>query len=401
MLTGEERIDVPGYNVMSSTVEMVDLEDEYDIAVIDEAQMLADPLRGGAWTRAILGLRAEEIHLCCSTDAVSILCELITECKDDYELIQHKRNTQLLIDEREFHFPESVEPNDALIVFSRKMVYVVAEQLRELGWNVSMIYGDLPYDVRHKEAARFISKESQVLVSTDAIGMGLNLPIKRVVFLKTTKFDGRHIRPLYTGEIQQIGGRAGRYGIYDKGYVCAEDDPGFVQENINSPLPDIQYAIIRFPETILDIDAPLMEILQRWKTVTVNAGYRKADIDREIRLCTMLSPLIPDKMFLYSAISIPFDDKEKNLLDLWFELVNAEYQKKSVFQEKLEQYVLRLRGGLEELEEKYRIFDLLYNFSYKFGHAEDSAHIMQIKMRLSDAITFHLTQLDKRKHITK
>ena len=399
MRTGEERIDVPGYNVMSSTVEMVDLDEEYDIAVIDEAQMLANPLRGGAWTRAILGLQAEEIHLCCSADAVSILCKLITECKDSYEMIRHERNTPLYFDDREFRFPESVEPYDALIVFSRKMVYMVADVLREKGWNVSMIYGDLPYDVRHREAARFISKESQVLVSTDAIGMGLNLPIRRVVFLKTTKFDGRYTRQLFSHEIQQIGGRAGRFGLYDEGYVCAEDDTEYIKKRLNMPTPDIQYAVIRFPETILDIDASLMEILQRWKAVTVNAGYRKADIDREIRLCSMLTPEIRDKMFMYRAVSIPFDDKEKDLLDLWQVLVSAEYQGKSVFREKLEQYGEHIGGGLEELEKKYRIFDLLYNYSHKFGYSEESGRIMQIKTSLADKITYRLAQLDKKRHI--
>ena len=61
----------------------------------------------------------------------------------------------------------------------------------------------------------FINKENQLLVSTDAIGMGVNLPIRRIIFFDTRKFDGEEIRPLTSQEVKQIAGRAGRIGRYD------------------------------------------------------------------------------------------------------------------------------------------------------------------------------------------
>ena len=81
----------------------------------------------------------------------------------------------------------------------------------------SVIYGNLPYDVRQEEARRFRDGETDVVVATDAIGMGMNLPIRRVVLLETEKFDGRERRDLKPGEIQQIVGRAGRRGMYEEG----------------------------------------------------------------------------------------------------------------------------------------------------------------------------------------
>lgn len=45
---------------------------EYDVAVIDEIQMIADPARGHAWTRALLGLRAREIHVCGGLEALDV-----------------------------------------------------------------------------------------------------------------------------------------------------------------------------------------------------------------------------------------------------------------------------------------------------------------------------------------
>ncbi|MBO6299983.1 MAG: helicase, partial [Lachnospiraceae bacterium] len=293
-----------------------------------------------------------------------------------------------------------VQPHDALIVFSRKMVYLVAEELRERGWSVSMIYGDLPYDVRHKEAAKFIKGESQVLVSTDAIGLGLNLPIKRVVFLKTVKFDGYSMRPLTAGEVKQIGGRAGRFGIYNEGYVCAEGDNDFIAKRIYADTPEIEYATIQFPETIIDIDAPMLDILLRWKDITVNAGYRKADIEREIKLCKMLEPVIENKMFIYTAITTPFDEKEKTLLDLWYDMVVAEYRKESLLEEIFDIYSVKFSKKLDKLELTYHIFDLLYNFSIKFNHSELSDRILRKKTQLSDEIIYRMSLFEKNKKHT-
>ncbi len=54
--------------------------------------------------------------------------------------------------------------------------------------------------------------------------MGLNLPIRRVIFANTHKFDGVISRPLNATEVKQIAGRAGRYGVYDTGYVSVLED---------------------------------------------------------------------------------------------------------------------------------------------------------------------------------
>ena len=63
MVTGEETLEVPGAVCQSCTVEMLNDHEYFDIVVVDECQMIADPYRGHNWTRAVLGLRAEEIHL--------------------------------------------------------------------------------------------------------------------------------------------------------------------------------------------------------------------------------------------------------------------------------------------------------------------------------------------------
>ncbi|WP_267626847.1 helicase-related protein, partial [Gordonia sputi] len=84
--------------------------------------------------------------------------------------------------------------------------------------------GALSPEVRRVESARFASGEAHILVATDAIGMGLNLPIRRVIFANIHKFDGIASRPLNATEMRQIAGRAGRHGLYDTGYVTVLED---------------------------------------------------------------------------------------------------------------------------------------------------------------------------------
>jgi ATP-dependent RNA helicase SUPV3L1/SUV3 len=75
--------------------------------------------------------------------------------------------------------------------------------------------------VRRREAERFRGGDAQVLVATDAIGLGLNLPIRRIVFATVEKFDGIAERRLHPQEVRQIAGRAGRYGIHEEGLVTS------------------------------------------------------------------------------------------------------------------------------------------------------------------------------------
>ena len=163
LVTGEEQIRVPFSRVQSSTVEMADLQTHYDVAVIDECQMIADRDRGGAWTAAILGLCADEIHACASPDAEALLTRIIEDCGDELTVVRHERMTPLEVEKEGFQFPTSVRPGDALIVFSKARVHAVAAELKTRGYKVSLIYGALPPDVRRNQADRFHRGETEVV----------------------------------------------------------------------------------------------------------------------------------------------------------------------------------------------------------------------------------------------
>ena len=57
-----------------------------DVAIIDEIQLLRDSTRGWAWTRALLGLVAKEIHVCGEAAAIPLVQQLAEITGDELEV---------------------------------------------------------------------------------------------------------------------------------------------------------------------------------------------------------------------------------------------------------------------------------------------------------------------------
>ena len=62
----------------------------------------------------------------------------------------------------------------------------------------------------------------KVICGTDTLGVGINVPIRTVVFTGLAKFDGTNHRLLKAREFHQIAGRAGRAGFDTTGYVVVQ-----------------------------------------------------------------------------------------------------------------------------------------------------------------------------------
>jgi superfamily II RNA helicase len=69
-----------------------------------------------------------------------------------------------------------------------------------------------------------------VISGTDTLGVGVNIPIRTVLFTRLCKYDGEKTTILSVRDFQQIAGRAGRKGFDDRGYVIAQA-PEHVIEN--------------------------------------------------------------------------------------------------------------------------------------------------------------------------
>lgn len=370
MRTGQECIEEENSRVTASTIEMADFDENYDIAVIDEAQLVADTDRGHSWTKAVLGLRAEEIHICMSPAAEQVICHLVGLCGDDYEVRRYERKTELICEDRPFVFPDDVREGDALIAFSKKSVLDVAGRLEEAGVSSSVIYGSLPPEIRRRQTRLFNRGKTKVAVATDAIGMGLNLPVRRIVFLQADKFDGTSRRPLRTPEIKQIAGRAGRYGIYEKGYVSAmgEQELEYIRERFEAPEEPLTQVNLGFPQVLLDINAPLDELMKIWYSVTPSEPFVKENIDEALYLyeqakkCRNMIDGFENKHLLYRMITCPIDIKDRKVVALWLN-----YCKTWSADVSLERPVLRRekKGGILQYETYYKQLDLYYQFSHR------------------------------------
>ena len=268
LLTGEEHVPVPDARVVSSTVEMVNTRQAIDVAVIDEAQMLFDPDRGWAWTQAIVGVPARELIVICSAYAVEAIRRLLAVCGEAAEVreFERKQHVQLL----KAPVPlEALRAGDAVVAFSRREVLMLRDRIAQQGHRVSVIYGALPPEVRRGEAERFASGQTQVLVATDAIGMGLNLPIRRVLFSSVTKFDGEADRDLTESEAHQIAGRAGRYGLHDEGHA------GVLREAEQGALRVLRQLLQRQPEAPPGFKARVAPTAWHVQTIAERLGRQR------------------------------------------------------------------------------------------------------------------------------
>lgn len=404
MLTGQECIEDPDSRVTASTVEMLDLSKEYEVAVIDEAQMVADADRGHSWTRAILGVRAKEIHVCMSPAAEQVVLHLISLTKDDYEVHHYERKTALELEEKPICFPEDVQEGDALIVFSKKAVLNVAGRLESQGIECSVIYGSLPPEIRRRQMRLFNSGETKVVVSTDAIGMGLNLPVRRIVFMEVEKFDGTTSRALEVPEIRQIAGRAGRFGRYDTGYVTAMDEQklNFLRRQWKNKEQPIEKVSLGFPQVLLSMNAPLDVILQLWKDAKTPEPFEKINIDEMLFLYNEAYRLrvfiadFEDKSVLYRMITCPIDIKDREVVRLW-----GEYCMNYTADISLEKPSRHSRyQGLAKYESYYKKLDLYYQLSMRLGKLVDNQWLEEEREKTQDCI-MQLLSKDKHEYILR
>lgn len=218
LLTGEEVVEKVGATHYSSTIEMAKLHERFDCCVIDEIQMIGDPQRGWAWTRALINIMAPEIHLCGDGSVLGLIEAILRMTGDHLEVKNYERMTELVVEDRPIIMKE-LKRGDAVIVFSRRNALKYKAELEKMNFRVSVIYGMLSPEVRREQARKFDEEQTDIIVSTDAIAMGMNLPVRRIVFTAFSKFIDNREHPLTMSELKQISGRAGRYKRFPVGYV--------------------------------------------------------------------------------------------------------------------------------------------------------------------------------------
>lgn len=389
--TGEEEIIKPGATHVSCTIEKLNLKQEYEVCVIDEIQMINDSQRGAAWSRALLGVRAKEIHICGAANAQDVVETILQDCGDIYEINQYNRRIPLVV-EKEGFIHRDIQDGDAIVLFSKKRVLELAEEYSSKGIKPSIIYGDLPPEVRKKQYEQFINKETKILITTDAIGMGVNLPIRRIIFLSIKKFDGEEVRNLTSQEVKQIGGRAGRIGIYDIGYVATSgNNSEFIEEKLKEQDRIITQAVIGPSEAILKIPTlPLNEKLALWSTRKEKLDYyRKMDIGDYIIILDRIKRYKLKELIQWNLLKVPFDVSSDELMEQFLFYVDELFiiKSKSISKPTI------IGGTLDELEIYYQKINMYYSFSKLFNLNFDVEWVYDERLKVSDDINEILVRI--------
>jgi hypothetical protein len=270
MLTGDASIN-PDAPVICCTAEVLAnlalrrgeaLDASY--AVMDEFHYYSDPDRGWAWQVPLIALPRTRFLLMSATlgDMSAIARHL--EDRSGIEVAQvtsFERPVPLEFDYLETPLHETVT---ALVEGDRAPIYIVNFTQRdcaELAQNltslplapkenraaISQALGDARFNTPYgREFRRFLSFGIgvhhagllpryrltveqlaqqgllKIISGTDTLGVGVNIPIRTVLFTKLAKFDGRKVTHLKVRDFQQIAGRAGRKGFDDRGWVAAQ-----------------------------------------------------------------------------------------------------------------------------------------------------------------------------------
>lgn len=184
LITGDDRRIPVGHDttdaeMSSCTVEMIPLNTVLDVAVIDEIQMIGSEDRGWAWTQAVLGVKARELHLCGEERVVPIIKELTALCGDRLHIHRYERLSPLKMAEESLDGNlRNLQKGDCIVAFSIVEIHGLRQIIEKtLKCKVAIIYGSLPPETRAQQAQLFNDPDSgyDILVASNAIGMGLNL----------------------------------------------------------------------------------------------------------------------------------------------------------------------------------------------------------------------------------
>ncbi|WP_025312159.1 helicase-related protein [Roseicyclus elongatus] len=238
LVTGEERIVPERTQYWVCTVEAMPTGLGADFLAIDEIQLCADLERGHVFTDRLLHARGLHETLFLGADTMrSAIAALVPRC----QFMRRERFSELVYagSKKISRMP----PRSAIVGFSVENLYATAELLRRQKGGAAVVMGALSPRTRNAQVELYQNGDVDVLVATDAIGMGLNLDIRHVAFSGLRKFDGRRMRDLAPNELAQIAGRAGRHTQAGTFGVTGEAPP--LEDGLAQAIMEHRFAPVR------------------------------------------------------------------------------------------------------------------------------------------------------------
>ncbi len=376
LITGEEQILDEEATHISSTIEMMNYDVDVDVCVIDEVQMIDDRDRGWAWANAIIGAPAQEVIMTGSPNVKDAIIALADYLGEELEIIEFERKNPLELLEHPTDFKD-IQAGTAVVAFSRKDVLKLKQRL-STNFDVSVVYGNLSPEVRREESRRFREGETEILVATDAIAMGMNLPIKTILFSKAEKFDGIAQRNLFPSEVLQIAGRAGRYGLHENGYVGALSNEALsvVKKNFTKEPKKIGTPFkvmasldhIKLVSSILEENS-LEEILRFFiKNMEFNGPFYAASLDDMLEASRIVDSYDLDIATKYSLACAPLTLKSSYIIEAYESYIHSLEKKEPIYYHppRLQGSYAQTSDELLRAEDMVKEISLYLWLSYRF-----------------------------------
>ncbi|XP_070539645.1 ATP-dependent RNA helicase SUPV3L1, mitochondrial-like [Ptychodera flava] len=424
LITGEERKYAHPEGIPSShvacTVEMTSTTTPYEVAIIDEIQMIKDHSRGWAWTRALLGVCAEEIHVCGEPAAIDLVENLMLDTDEDVEVRRYERLTPLTVLDSALETLDNVRPGDCIVAFSKNDIFKLSRQIESQGKECAVIYGSLPPGTKLSQAKKFNDpKDScKILVATDAIGMGLNLSIKRIIFNSLTrptlneKGEIEIVR-LTTSQALQIAGRAGRYGSqFQDGEVTTlyREDLPVLKEILANPVEVIEAGGLHPTAEQIEMfayqlpDASLSNLMDIFINLSkVNPSYFVCNMDDFKFLADMIQHIPLDLRVRYTFCCAPINKKHPFVCTSFLKFARQFSRNEALTFDWLCRHIRwplsppQTIKDLMHLEAVHDVMDLYLWFSYRFMDMfPDGRYVREIQLELDAIIAegvYHITKL--------
>ena len=405
LVTGEERIVPERTQYWVCTVEAMPLGDGADFVAIDEIQLCADPERGHVFTDRLLHARGLHETLFLGAETMrSAIAALVPKV----EFIRRERFSQLVYagSKKVSRMP----PRSAIVGFSVENLYAMAELLRRQKGGAAVVMGALSPRTRNAQVELYQNGDVDLLVATDAIGMGLNLDIKHVAFSGLRKFDGRKVRDLWPNELAQIAGRAGRHTQNGSFGVTGEAPP--LDDQVVEAIVNHRFAPVRklmWRNSALEFGSPerLIASLEERTDDEWLTRAREAD-DVQALKALIARPEIRERLgdaravrLLWDVCNIPdfrgiSHAEHADLLGRIFEFLHEHRRVPDDWLARQVKRIDRVEGDIDTLSKRLAYIRTWTYVAQRTGWVDDETHwrgaTRAVEDRLSDALHAALTQ---------
>lgn len=348
MMTGDSSVNADAPIICCTAEILANLalrngeDTEVDQVVMDEFHFYADPERGWAWQVPLLSLPRVQFVLLSATlgDVTALAEDLTRRTGRDTALVTgverpvplhfyyettpiHETVDELLTTGQApvyvVHFSqaaamERAQSMSSMKVATREQRDAIAELIGEFRFTTSfgktlsrLIRAGI--GVHHAgmlpKYRRLVEQLAQrgylrVICGTDTLGVGINVPIRTVLFTALTKYDGTRMRQLKAREFHQIAGRAGRAGFDTAGTVVVQapehetenlsaikkagDDPKKKRKIIRKKAPDgfVSWGEPSFQRIVAAEPETLTSSMQITSAMLINVIGRGGDVYRHV-----------------------------------------------------------------------------------------------------------------------